>query len=204
MAGNKKLIMLYLLVATLAMVASGTMEQDEQDCADQLTNLAACIPFVSGTAKKPTQECCDDTQKVKSSKPKCLCVLIKESSDPSMGLPINTTLALQMPAACNIDAKVSDCPSILNLPPGSPDAKIFAQAAPDSSTTSSTDSPSTSAATSTGSSSSSSASTMSPSTSGSSSDTKATPDSNNGGKLKSLESRSFLLMMMSFIAWMLL
>ncbi|KAK6941572.1 Bifunctional inhibitor/plant lipid transfer protein/seed storage helical domain, partial [Dillenia turbinata] len=108
-----------------------------------------------------TQESCKDTQKVKSSKPKCPCVLIKESSDPSMGLPIKTTLALQMPAACKIDAKVTDCPSILNLPPGSPDAKIFGQADPGSSTSSSTDSPSTSAATSTGSSSSSSASTVS-------------------------------------------
>ncbi|XP_051121477.1 non-specific lipid transfer protein GPI-anchored 13-like [Andrographis paniculata] len=98
---------------------------DEKDCAEQMTTLAACIPFVSGSAKQPTKECCDDTNKVKTAMPKCLCVLIKDSTDPSVGLPINTTLALQMPAACNIDARVSDCPSLLNLPADSPEAKIF-------------------------------------------------------------------------------
>lgn len=99
-----------ILMATAATVAVATMEQDEKDCADQMANLAACIPYVSGSAKKPTPECCEETKKVRSAKPKCLCVLIIESTDTSMGLPINTTLALQMPSACNIDAKVSDCP----------------------------------------------------------------------------------------------
>lgn len=109
MERSKKLKMLPILALMVA-AAAATIEQDEKDCADQLANLAACIPFVSGTAKKPTPQCCEATQKVKSAKPKCLCVLIKESADPSMGLPVNTTLALEMPSACNIDAKVSDCP----------------------------------------------------------------------------------------------
>ncbi|CAK9154424.1 unnamed protein product [Ilex paraguariensis] len=123
--GGQKVVIFCIFAALLVVAVMATMEDDEKDCADQLANLAACIPFVSGGAKKPTPECCEDTQKVKSVKPKCLCVLIKESTDPSMGLPINTTLALQMPAACNIDAKISDCPTILKLPPDSPDAKIF-------------------------------------------------------------------------------
>lgn len=100
------------LVATVMMMTSSeaSIEDDEKECADQLTKLAACIPFVSGSAKMPTKECCDNTDKIRAAQPKCLCVLIKESSDPSMGLPINTTLALQMPAACKIQAKISDCP----------------------------------------------------------------------------------------------
>ncbi|CAA0832661.1 Bifunctional inhibitor/lipid-transfer protein/seed storage 2S albumin superfamily protein [Striga hermonthica] len=109
-----------------------SVEDEEKACAEQLTKLAACIPFVSGTTKQPSKECCDDTSKLKASQPQCLCVLIKQSSDPSMGLPINTTLALQMPAACNIDAKVSDCPSLLNIPADSPEAKIFKVASADS------------------------------------------------------------------------
>ncbi|KAK2978224.1 hypothetical protein RJ640_024257 [Escallonia rubra] len=107
---SKRLIVFAIVAAATVAVATATMAEDEKDCADQLTNLASCIPYVSGTAKKPTPECCEDTKKVRSAKPKCLCVLIKESTDPSMGLPINTTLAIQMPSACNIDAKVSDCP----------------------------------------------------------------------------------------------
>lgn len=110
MARSKKLAILMVLSILGVAAVVATIEQDEKDCADQLTNLAACIPFVSGGASKPTAECCENTKKVKSAKPKCLCVLIKESTDPSMGLPVNTTLALQMPSACNIDASISDCP----------------------------------------------------------------------------------------------
>ncbi|KAH7657294.1 Bifunctional inhibitor/lipid-transfer protein/seed storage 2S albumin protein [Dioscorea alata] len=121
------------LVSTLA-----TMEEDEKECADQLQNLASCIPYVSGIAPKPTPQCCEDTEKVRSQQPKCLCVLIKESTDPSLGLPINTTLALHMPKACNSDAKVSNCPSILKLSPDSPDAKIFREAGDDASTNTNT------------------------------------------------------------------
>ncbi|CAL5360629.1 unnamed protein product [Camellia sinensis] len=177
MGRTKKLTMLSILALMLVVAAMAMMEEDEKECADQLANLAACIPFVSGSAKKPTQQCCDDTLKVKSAKPKCLCVLIKESTDPSMGLPVNTTLALQMPSACNIDAKVSNCPSLLNLSPDSPDAKIFKEAGVDSSSMSSTtDSLPTSASTSSGSSSSSSSGT------GSSFNSKATPSSNDVAK----------------------
>lgn len=111
MGRDRRMIMFFIVMASLAMASMATIEDDEKECADQLTNLASCIPYASGTAKKPTPECCQDTKKLKASKPKCLCVLIKESTDPSMGLPINTTLALQMPAACNMDASVSNCPS---------------------------------------------------------------------------------------------
>lgn len=108
---SKALAIFCILLATAATLAVATLEQDENDCADQMANMAECIPYVSGSAKKPTPTCCADAEKVRSAKPKCLCVLIIESTDTSMGLPINTTLALQMPTACKSDAKVSDCPS---------------------------------------------------------------------------------------------
>lgn len=104
------LFSILFLILLSSITCKATIADDEKDCADQLQNLAAYIPYVSGAAKKPTPECCVDAEKVRSSKPKCLCVLIMESADPSLALPINTTLALQMPAACNNDAKVSECP----------------------------------------------------------------------------------------------
>ncbi|KAM7509460.1 hypothetical protein LguiA_019913 [Lonicera macranthoides] len=174
MVRSKKLaILMVLSILGVAMVAAvvATIEQDEKDCADQLTNLAACIPFVSGSASKPTPECCENTKKVKSAKPKCLCVLIKESTDPSIGLPVNTTLALQMPSACNIDASVSDCPSLLNLPLDSADAKIFKGADASTSASSTSNTPPAS-----------SGSSTSPSSStGSSTDSKSTTTSTNTG-----------------------
>ncbi|MCL7040222.1 hypothetical protein MKW94_000371 [Papaver nudicaule] len=170
------------MVAILSMQTMGTMEDDEKDCADQLTTLAACIPYVSGTAKAPTKQCCEDTQKVKDAKPKCLCVLIKESTDPSMGLPINTTLALKMPSACNIDAKPSECPTLLKLAPDSPDAKIFKDPNAKADSTSTATSPSTSTTPSSDSASTGSSTTTSGS--GSSTSKTTTASSNNGSKLK--------------------
>ncbi|KAG6739588.1 hypothetical protein POTOM_057189 [Populus tomentosa] len=190
MAKVKMLTVFCVLVASLAMISTAPLQEDEKECADQLGNLAACIPFVSGAAKKPTPECCQDTQKVKANKPKCLCVLIQESTDPSMGLPVNTTLALQMPSACNIDAQVSDCPTILNLPPDSPEAKIFKEAgsSDSSTTTSSTDSSPSSASTSTGSSSSISA----PDTS-SKSGSKEAASSNDAAKITKLSGGEMIM-----------
>ncbi|XP_038710323.1 non-specific lipid transfer protein GPI-anchored 13-like [Tripterygium wilfordii] len=118
MRGSNKIAVSYIVVmvvASLTMASMATFEEDEKECADQLANLASCIPFVSGTASKPTPQCCQDTQKVKTNKPKCLCVLNKESTDPSMGLPVNTTLALHMPSICKIEASVSNCPSNVTL-----------------------------------------------------------------------------------------
>ena len=59
------MVVICIVVASWAMASMATMEDDEKECDDQLANLASCIPFVSGTAKKPTPQCCQDTQKVK-------------------------------------------------------------------------------------------------------------------------------------------
>ncbi|KAG4136413.1 hypothetical protein ERO13_D07G003700v2 [Gossypium hirsutum] len=82
------MVVICIILATWAVMETTKttiMEGDENGCADQLVNLASCIPF---------------------------CILIEESTDPSFGLPVNTILALHMPSACNNDAKVSDCPKV--------------------------------------------------------------------------------------------
>ncbi|KAM0965178.1 hypothetical protein ACFX2C_021122 [Malus domestica] len=132
--GSKKLRLFCIVVASLAVATMAIMKDDEKECADRMADLATCIPFVSGISKKPTPECCENTKKLKANKPKCLCVLIKESTEPSMGLPVNTTLVLQMPSTCDVDGKIFDCLSILNLAPNSPDAKFFKEADSNSST----------------------------------------------------------------------
>ncbi|KAL7093927.1 hypothetical protein ACP275_11G069500 [Erythranthe tilingii] len=178
-------ICIALVVMWTITSAVGSMEDDEKDCAEELTNLAACIPFVSGTAKLPTKDCCDNTNKVRAAKPKCLCVLIIESTDPSIGLPINTTLALQMPTACKIEAKVSDCPSLLKLAADSPNAKIFNVANADSSTpATTTNSPNNSDST---------ATPKSPSSSDSTKTTSSTSSNTNSSDVAKIATSFFLL-----------
>ncbi|CAI9764930.1 unnamed protein product [Fraxinus pennsylvanica] len=101
--------------------------KDKEECAQSLVGLATCLPYVGGTAKAPTPDCCSGLKQVLKTNKKCLCVVIKDRNDPDLGLNINVTLALNLPQVCNTPANVSQCPDLLNLPPNSPDAQVFYQ-----------------------------------------------------------------------------
>eukprot|EP01018_Ginkgo_biloba_P003698 Gb_24349 [translate_table: standard] len=147
----KVMCSVWCLVLLLCLVgfSFGDLQADEKECQKQLQSLTSCFDFVQGQSKKPSQECCSNLKEVRASKPKCLCVLIKDSSNPSLGFSINQTLALEMPSICKVDAKSSDCPALLNLSPNSPEAKIFgtgnsSSASPSSHGSSTSTTPSTS------------------------------------------------------------
>ncbi|KAH6756035.1 Bifunctional inhibitor/lipid-transfer protein/seed storage 2S albumin superfamily protein [Perilla frutescens var. hirtella] len=101
--------------------------KDIQSCANSLTGLATCLPYVGGTAKSPTPDCCNGLKQVLKTNKTCLCVIIKDRNDPQFGLNINVTLALGLPDVCNAPANISECPALLKLPPNSPDAQVFYQ-----------------------------------------------------------------------------
>ncbi|KAF9621113.1 hypothetical protein IFM89_016607 [Coptis chinensis] len=108
-------------------VTSDDLSKDRDECANQLIGLATCLPYVGGTAKTPTPDCCTGLKQVLAKSKKCLCVLVKDRDDPQLGLKINATLALGLPAKCNAAANVSACPSLLHLAPNSPEARVFEQ-----------------------------------------------------------------------------
>ncbi|XP_057800421.1 non-specific lipid transfer protein GPI-anchored 14-like [Salvia miltiorrhiza] len=101
--------------------------KDKEACAESLVGLATCLPYVGGTAKSPTPDCCNGLKQLLKTNKKCLCVVIKDRNDPDLGLNINVTLALSLPHVCNAPANISQCPALLNLPPNSPDAQVFYQ-----------------------------------------------------------------------------
>lgn len=109
----------------LVCLASSDLAKDREECADQLVGLATCLPYVGGDAKAPTIDCCTGLKQVLSRSKKCLCILVKDRDDPNLGLKINATLALGLPAACHSPANVSDCPALLHLAPNSTEAKVF-------------------------------------------------------------------------------
>ncbi|XP_016470926.1 non-specific lipid transfer protein GPI-anchored 14 [Nicotiana tabacum] len=109
-------------------LSRANIDKDKEECANQLVGLATCLPYVSGDAKAPTPDCCTGLKEVLDKSKKCLCVLVKDRNDPSLGLKINATLALSLPTLCHApanSANVSMCPELLHLPPNSPDAKVF-------------------------------------------------------------------------------
>ncbi|XAR60450.1 hypothetical protein NMG60_11033844 [Bertholletia excelsa] len=115
------ILVLILLVGSVM----SDIEKDREKCGNQLVGLATCLPYVGGNAKAPTLDCCDGLKEVLKNSKECLCILVKDRNDPSLGLKINATLALGLPTACHAPANISQCPELLHLPLNSPDAKVF-------------------------------------------------------------------------------
>ncbi|WJX80787.1 hypothetical protein P8452_63741 [Trifolium repens] len=119
---------LLVLATSLMLIINhvmGESAQEKQKCAEQLTNVATCLPYLGGSAKAPTSDCCSGLiQAIKNNK-KCICIIVKDRDDPDLGLKINITLALGLPSLCKASNNLSQCPSLLHLDPKSAEAQAF-------------------------------------------------------------------------------
>ncbi|TKY59993.1 YLS3 protein [Spatholobus suberectus] len=122
-ATNLALSSLFLLL--LVGFASSDINQDKAECTDKLLGLVGCLPYVSSQSKTPTPDCCAGLKEVIDKSKRCLCILIKDRDDPSLGLKINVTLALNLPDACHTPTNITQCVDLLHLAPNSPEAKVF-------------------------------------------------------------------------------
>ncbi|PKA61391.1 Non-specific lipid-transfer protein-like protein [Apostasia shenzhenica] len=121
---------LLLLVAMAAVAepplgARGDFAEDRAECVDQLTCLLPCLAFVTSDAHVPTPDCCGQVKAVVGKSFKCVCLLVKDRNEPELGITVNVTQAVTLPAFCNVPANISDCTKLLKLPMGSPVAKEF-------------------------------------------------------------------------------
>ncbi|XP_073282828.1 non-specific lipid transfer protein GPI-anchored 14-like, partial [Primulina huaijiensis] len=84
---------------TTPMLKSTAMDdaKDREECKESLLGLAPCLPYVQGTGKAPTPDCCGGLKQVLKTNKKCLCVIVKDRNDPNLDLNINVTLALGLP-----------------------------------------------------------------------------------------------------------
>ncbi|KAF8772439.1 hypothetical protein HU200_005766 [Digitaria exilis] len=94
-----------------AVGVGGDFAADRAECSDKLAGLATCLTYVQDQASAPTPYCCAGLKTVLQTSRKCLCVLVKDRDDPNLGLKLNVTKALGLPAVCNAPANISDCPS---------------------------------------------------------------------------------------------
>ncbi|EFJ22349.1 hypothetical protein SELMODRAFT_39023, partial [Selaginella moellendorffii] len=69
-------------------------------CNGQLNQLIPCLSYVQGQATQPAQSCCSGLKSIAGSNPACLCSLISANAGSIPG--INSTLALELPAKCNL------------------------------------------------------------------------------------------------------
>ncbi|XP_023531693.1 non-specific lipid-transfer protein-like protein At5g64080 isoform X2 [Cucurbita pepo subsp. pepo] len=112
------LFALFALVANYS-AAYGALVP-EGDCSKLILTLADCLPFVSkdSTTTTPAKACCLGLKIVAKANADCLCHTFKKSA--SLGIVLNVTKALSLPAACDIsDPALSEC-KLSTSPIGSP------------------------------------------------------------------------------------
>lgn len=77
------------------------------ECGTRLLVLAPCAPFVQGQSPEPTVQCCNNLMQVYNLERGCLCLFLNGTALAS--LPINSTLALQLPGLCSPQIDPSTC-----------------------------------------------------------------------------------------------
>ncbi|XP_047967520.1 non-specific lipid transfer protein GPI-anchored 11 [Salvia hispanica] len=80
------------------------------DCSSLVLNMADCLTFVTAgsTAKKPEGTCCSGLKTVLKTDAECLCEAFRNSAQ--LGVTLNISKALTLPAACHVSApSVSNC-----------------------------------------------------------------------------------------------
>lgn len=97
----------FLLILLLGF-SRANVDKDREECTNQLVGLATCLPYVSGEARAPTPDCCTGLKEVLDKSKICLCILVKDRNDPSLGLKINATLALSLPSLCHAPPNMSN------------------------------------------------------------------------------------------------
>ncbi|GLJ07994.1 hypothetical protein SUGI_0079170 [Cryptomeria japonica] len=105
----------------------GVMAQS--GCTTALVSLSPCLNYILGNQTTPSQGCCSALATVVKNNPSCLCQLL--TGNNQLGIAINQTRALALPADC----KVTTPPVSLCQASGVPTTSPTTEATPSSSPT---------------------------------------------------------------------
>ncbi|KAJ8448546.1 hypothetical protein Cgig2_012190 [Carnegiea gigantea] len=126
-----KATLMFITVASMVAFVSSNFTKDKQECQDQLITLSSCLNYVAGSAIRPSPQCCAILDEKINKTKRCLCLLVRDRNEPSLGLKLNATRAVRLPTICHATSNPLECLGFLNLTPSSPDAQIFIDAAND-------------------------------------------------------------------------
>ncbi|PPE01332.1 hypothetical protein GOBAR_DD01658 [Gossypium barbadense] len=105
-----KVLHLIAILSTLSMVSVNG--QISTACtASMISSFTPCLNFITGSSgngsSSPTQGCCGSLKSLMSTSMDCACLIITASVP--FQLPINRTLALSLPRACNMGGVPVQC-----------------------------------------------------------------------------------------------
>ncbi|KAA8550841.1 hypothetical protein F0562_002525 [Nyssa sinensis] len=96
-----------LVLVIVVMLWNGATAQS--GCTGVLVGMAPCLNYITGNSSTPSSSCCSQLASVVQSQPQCLCSVLNGGGS-SLGITVNQTLALALPAACNVKTpSVSHC-----------------------------------------------------------------------------------------------
>ncbi|XP_022771127.1 non-specific lipid transfer protein-like 1 [Durio zibethinus] len=104
-----KVFQLIAILTTLSIIS--VRGQVSTACtASMITSFTPCLNFITGSTSNgssPTQGCCGSLKSLMSNSMDCACLII--SANVPIQLPINRTLALGLPRACNMGGVPLQC-----------------------------------------------------------------------------------------------
>ncbi|KAF2298759.1 hypothetical protein GH714_026732 [Hevea brasiliensis] len=92
------------------------------DCTPRLLPLTPCAPFVQGMVRSPPPSCCNNLKQLYLQQPGCLCLMLNDTN--LISFPINSTLALKLPALCHSQVNTSACSGLPEVPSSSPASQV--------------------------------------------------------------------------------
>ncbi|KAJ9561234.1 hypothetical protein OSB04_006394 [Centaurea solstitialis] len=97
-------VMMMMNVCLVESAHHGGAPAPAADCSTVILNMADCLSYVTAgsTVKKPEGTCCSGLKTVLKTDAECLCEAFKNSAQ--LGVSLNVTKALDLPAACHINA----------------------------------------------------------------------------------------------------
>ncbi|XP_058193394.1 non-specific lipid transfer protein GPI-anchored 5-like [Rhododendron vialii] len=111
---NRKIGMELVLVVAAVVVAvlwggAAAQSSSSNSCTNVLMSMSPCLNYITGNSSEPSSSCCQQLATVVRSQPQCLCAVLNGGGS-SMGINVNQTLALALPAACGVQTPpVSRC-----------------------------------------------------------------------------------------------
>uniref|UniRef100_A0A0D9WW24 Bifunctional inhibitor/plant lipid transfer protein/seed storage helical domain-containing protein n=1 Tax=Leersia perrieri TaxID=77586 RepID=A0A0D9WW24_9ORYZ len=120
MAANGVAAALAAVVAIVVLVSSAARPAAAQgSCMTEIISLAPCLGYISGNSTAPKPACCTALSSVVKSKPECLCSVLGGGAS-SLGVTVNNTRALELPAACNVKTPPPSQCSTVGVPVAAP------------------------------------------------------------------------------------
>ncbi|KAH0464287.1 hypothetical protein IEQ34_007073 [Dendrobium chrysotoxum] len=115
--GTQLILIISFFISSLFAV---TIAQSSSSCTSALLSLSPCLNFISRNETTPSSSCCSQLSTVVKSEPQCLCSVLNGDAASGLGISLNKTQALALPAACKVQTPpVSQC-NTASSPPSTP------------------------------------------------------------------------------------